>query len=386
MRSYSHLNTAKKIIDTYDGSIPFAVWLKEFFRSDKKFGSRDRKQIGHACYCYFRLGGAFKETEWERKVLKALYLCSDTANSILQELRPEWNETVGLTIEEKIQKLDGTGELEKIFPFSGELSPVIDAKEFNRSFLAQPDLYLRIRPGKKKKVLERLEAAGIEYRLVNEDCIGLSNQSKMDEVLNIDEDVVVQDYNSQKTIEPLEEHVGPESKLSVWDCCAASGGKSILLHDHYAKARLIVSDVRESILVNLKKRFKTAGITEYDSLVRDLSLPGSKVPQNIDVVICDAPCSGSGTWSRTPEQLSYFSKEKIEYYASLQKRIVANAMKALKPGGNLLYITCSVFQKENEEVVEFIESNCPLKLVSLRYLDGYNQKADTLFAALFSAL
>ena len=386
MRSYSHLNTAKKIIDTYDGSIPFAVWLKEFFRSDKKFGSRDRKQIGHACYCYFRLGAAFKETEWEKRVLIALYLCSDTANSILQELRPEWNETVGLTIEEKIQKLDGTGELEKIFPFSGELSSVIDVKEFNRSFLAQPDLYLRIRPGKKKKVLERLEAAGIEYRLVNEDCIGLSNQSKMDEVLNIDEDVVVQDYNSQKTIEPLEEHVGPESKLSVWDCCAASGGKSILLHDHYAKARLIVSDVRESILVNLKKRFKTAGITEYDSFVGDLSLPGSKVPKNTDVVICDAPCSGSGTWSRTPEQLSYFTKEKIEYYASLQKRIVANAMKALKSGGYFLYITCSVFQKENEEVVEFIESNCPLKLVSLRYLDGYNQKADTLFAALFSAL
>jgi 16S rRNA (cytosine967-C5)-methyltransferase len=61
-------------------------------------------------------------------------------------------------------------------------------------------------------------------------------------------------------------------------------------------------------------------------------------------------------------------------------------MKALKSGGYFLYITCSVFQKENEEIVEFIESNCPLKLVSLRYLDGYNQKADTLFAALFSAL
>ena len=386
MRSHSHLNTTKKIIQAYDGGVPFAAWLKEFFRSDKKFGSKDRKQIAHACYCYFRLGRAFEDKDWQERILIALYLCSNSHNQILEEQRPGGNETVNVTLREKIHKLGVESEVEKIFPYPDQLSKEIDLINFNQSFLIQPDLYLRIRPGKKSIVLRQLESAGLEFVLTGDDCLQLSNQSKIDEVLDIDGDVVVQDYNSQKTIDLLKEHLSSDTKFSAWDCCAASGGKSILLHDNYPNSRLIVSDVRESILANLKKRFNRAGIDDYNSFVADVSLPSSKIPKNIDVVICDAPCSGSGTWSRTPEQLSYFTEEKIDYYAGLQKRIVANARKALKPGGYLLYITCSVFQKENEEVVEFIETNCQMKLVSMRYLEGYDRRADTLFVALFSAL
>ncbi|MGZ3881608.1 MAG: methyltransferase domain-containing protein [Flavisolibacter sp.] len=386
MRSHSHLNTVKKIIDAYDGSVPLAVWLKDFFKSDKKFGSKDRKQIGHACYCYYRLGGAFKEVDFEERILIALYLCSNAPVLILQELRPQWNESINLPTDEKFKSLNSENELARIFPFLEELSEEIDAKEFNRSFLVQPDLYLRIRPGKKNKVLGRLQAASIEYALEDEDCIRLSNQSKMDEVLDIDGDVVVQDYNSQKTIDLLKEHVAPESTLSVWDCCAASGGKSILLKDVFPGAQLTVSDIRESILANLKKRFQRAGIKSYEYFVADISSSRFSIDKKFDVVICDAPCSGSGTWSRTPEQLYYFKKEKIDYYADLQKRIVASAIKALKPGGYLLYITCSVFKKENEEVVDFIKNSHPVKLVSMQYLKGYDIKADTLFAALISVL
>ncbi|MGZ3852850.1 MAG: methyltransferase domain-containing protein, partial [Flavisolibacter sp.] len=291
-----------------------------------------------------------------------------------------------LPTDEKFKSLNGENELARIFPFLEELGEEIDAKEFNRSFLVQPDLYLRIRPGKKNKVLGQLQAASIEYALEDEDCIRLSNQSKMDEVLDIDGDVVVQDYNSQKTIDLLKEHVAPESTLSVWDCCAASGGKSILLKDVFPGAQLTVSDVRESILANLKKRFQRAGIKSYDYFVADISSSRFSIDKKFDVVICDAPCSGSGTWSRTPEQLYYFKKEKIDYYADLQKRIVASAIKALKPGGYLLYITCSVFKKENEEVVDFIKNSHPVKLVSMQYLKGYDIKADTLFAALISVL
>ncbi|HYK56845.1 MAG TPA: Fmu (Sun) domain-containing protein, partial [Flavisolibacter sp.] len=102
-----------------------------------------------------------------------------------------------------------------------------------------------------------------------------------------------------------------------------------------------------------------------------------------DLVICDAPCSGSGTWSRTPEQLKFFKKEKIEQYAQLQKSIALNAAKSVKLQGYFLYITCSVFKKENEEVVAFIKANTPLQLVSSKYFMGYDRRADTLFAALF---
>ncbi|MDQ6904312.1 MAG: Fmu (Sun) domain-containing protein, partial [Bacteroidota bacterium] len=95
------------------------------------------------------------------------------------------------------------------------------------------------------------------------------------------------------------------------------------------------------------------------------------------------PCTGSGTWARTPEQLSFFHKKEIDKYVLLQRNIIKNAVPQLKKNAHLLYITCSVFKKENEENVSFIEKNLRLKLVKMNYLKGYKMQADTLFAALF---
>ena len=111
------------------------------------------------------------------------------------------------------------------------------------------------------------------------------------------------------------------------------------------------------------------------------SIPNFKA-QIFDLIICDAPCSGSGTWGRTPEQLSYFDESRVDYYAALQKKIVSNTIAYLKPGGYFLYITCSVFKKENEEVVEVVEKDFGLYAVRVEVLKGYDKKADTLFAAL----
>lgn len=387
MRSYSHINTAKKIIDAYDGNVPLAAWLKQFFKADKKFGSKDRKQIGHLCYCYYRLGNAFQKTDWEERMLTALFLCSSEPNKVLEELRPEWNEKVVLSPDEKILQLFFSEEVKNIFPFNEELSSEIDQYAFNRSFLIQPGLFLRVRPGKKEKIVTALQTASIEFSSGN-DCIQLPNQTKVPEIIHLDGDAVVQDQNSQKVLDALKHSTFniQHSKLSAWDCCAASGGKSILFHDLFPNAHLTVSDVRESILINLHKRFKSAGIKNYDHFVADVASENFSIKQKFDVVICDAPCSGSGTWARTPEQLAFFKKEKISHYSNLQKTIALNAAKAVKEKGFFIYITCSVFKGENEDVVEFIRENASLQLQTVHYLKGYDKKADTLFAALFSSL
>ena len=253
--------------------------------------------------------------------------------------------------------------------------------------MQQPLLYLRIRPGKKKAVSSKLENASIAFDFIGDDCIALANSSKIDEVIELNKEAVVQDYNSQRIGELFQsvKHQTSNSKLSVWDCCAASGGKSILAYDILPNILLTVSDVRESILRNLKKRFGQAGISNYKSFVADLSAhsPLTTHHSPFDFIICDAPCSGSGTWSRTPEQLHFFKKEKIDQYAQLQKKITVNAAQHLKEKGYFVYITCSVFKKENEEVVGFIQKNTRLQLVNAQYFKGYNEKADTLFAALF---
>jgi 16S rRNA (cytosine967-C5)-methyltransferase len=399
MHSYSYLNTAKSIIHSYDGMIPLASWLKQFFKADKKFGSKDRKEISHTCYCFYRLGNAFQHLTIEERFLLALFLCSIAPSKILQELKPEWNEKLTLEPDEKINFLSAYDEIKNIFSFSNELSEEIETAPFTESFLIQPDLFLRIRPGKKNKVLQQLQSTSVQFSLVKDDCIELNNQSKIDAILNLDEDAVVQDYNSQQTLELFRNHKlqttfgrrrlaagAANYKLSLWDCCAASGGKSILAYDYLSNIHLTVSDVRESILINLQKRFQKAGIKNYDHFIADVSSSSFTINKKFDLVICDAPCSGSGTWSRTPEQLIFFKKEKIEYYANLQKKIISNATKAVKKEGCFLYITCSVFKKENEEVVEFIQQNTSLQLNSMCYWKGYDRKADTLFAALFTAI
>ena len=101
------------------------------------------------------------------------------------------------------------------------------------------------------------------------------------------------------------------------------------------------------------------------------------------IVVCDAPCTGSGTWGRTPEQLYFFKKETIQLYAERQKKIVATAIPHLASGGLFFYITCSVFKAENEEVAAFIQSQFGLEQVHLELLKGWDKQADSMFVAVF---
>ena len=367
--------------------MPLAAWLKGFFSAHKKYGSRDRKQVAHLCYSYYRLGHAFGDLPVEERILVALFLASDAANPYLEALKPEWVERVGDSLQEKLAYLGRNQEWQHIFPWQNELSEQIAAFPFSASFLQQPHLYLRLRPGKEKPVLQKLQATGITPIEANSRSIALPNSTRIEEIIQLDSDAVVQDLNSQQVLDPLRAVIDDKVKrLTVWDACAASGGKSLLAYDLFRNIDLTVSDVRTSILHNLQARFQRAGIVNYKSFVADVSSPGFSAKSQYDVVICDAPCSGAGTWSRTPEQLYFFQPEKIDYYADLQKRIARNASRAVKKGGYFVYITCSVFQKENEEVAQYLKENAGLRLESLHYFKGYASKADTLCAALFRAL
>ena len=149
-----------------------------------------------------------------------------------------------------------------------------------------------------------------------------------------------------------------------------------------------MSDIRPSILTNLKQRFEQAGISKYNSFVANLAGDGAKFPvskQDFDVLVLDAPCSGSGTWSRTPEALYFFEEQMIDNYSSLQKKILRNVVPALKKRGRLIYITCSVFRKENESVIEFIRNDLALETLETAFIKGYDQKADSMFVGSFRA-
>lgn len=377
----SYLRTCELILKNYNGKIPFAAWLKDFFRQDKKYGSRDRRTISHFCYSFFRLGKAFESQDIPSKITHAIFLSTKEPSHFLENFAPALNGFVSESIEKKLEIIDAPeGEWKNIFPDLDEVSSEINPFAFTVSHLAQPDLFLRVRPGKENKVQQKLQQAGIPFETCDAGCLSLPNGAPVDAVLDLDSDAVVQDRNSQHTLDLLLPHIKKGDR--VWDCCAASGGKSILLYDK-ATVDITVSDKRTSILANLERRFAKAGIKNYRSFVTDLGGAYAAVADHFDVIICDAPCSGSGTWGRTPEQLRLFTADKIETYSALQKKIAGNAFERLKPAGYFLYITCSVFEKENEGTVKWLEENTPMKLQSMQYLKGYEQHSDTLFTALF---
>ena len=383
-RFFSWLNTSQELVSRYGGEEPFASYIKKHFAQHKKYGSKDRKIISQLCYGYFRLGNAFDNQPVEDRILLGLFLCTNTSSDLLQEFRPSWNENISLTVSQKFAYLNANDEFQKVFPLHDELSNAVNREAYQYSMLEQPLLFLRVRPGKLRIVEQKLKQVNIQFDKIGDSCLAMVNSSNVDGIIKLNQEAVIQDLNSQKVLDILPEDFQGFNDLHVWDCCAASGGKSILLKDKVPAAQLTVSDIRVSILKNLQQRFRLAGIHSYQSFVADLSSPTFSCDQLFDLIICDAPCSGSGTWGRTPEQLRFFNLEKINHYTHLQKNISLNASKSLKKGGFFLYITCSVFEKENEGIVNYLLEKSSLRLVSYQYYTGFDKKADTLFAALFT--
>lgn len=392
-RFHSYINTAGQLLRDYHGEGPFSLFLKAYFRNHKKHGGSDRKLITRLCYGFFRGGFVFDAFPLERQLLAGYYLQAGGPDALLEALCPDW--IWQPEFQARISQVSPgmhVGEFyEKLVPFSTHLSTGIHAVSYAQSLLVQPGFFLRIRPGREEQVLRQLTHAGIQYRQLGAGCLALDAAAPAEQVLELDRDVVIQDLNSQHTADVFPDF-DPTQEVRVWDCCAASGGKSLLAVDRYPKLRLTVSDIRGSSLHNLSKRLARAGFTRYRKFTADLSIPLSDsnpimadAGSGYDLVIADLPCSGSGTWGHTPEQRYYFREAKIPEYARRQQQILDQVMPRVRKGGYLLYITCSVFQEENEQQVHYITTRSSLALQRMELLKGFPFGADTLFTSLFKA-
>ncbi len=383
-----YLQYAEGIITSYKGNEPLHLFLKKYFSSNKKHGSRDRKIITSLCFDYFRLGhGVSHHTGLRERLVLSTFLCETKPPLLPGTFGFLKNTSTQSSLLEKLILAEKEFDTGKIFLFPEELSDQVNREQFSLSFLVQPKLFIRVRRGFTHVVLSKLRSAGFRFEELDKECLAFANNEKVSSVIEVDKEAVIQDYNSQKTIDLLQQEMkSRQPGLSIWDCCAGSGGKSILAYDIFPNVRLTVSDKRSYILENLKLRFDKAGITDYETVLIDLQFPSlvtSLIHGPFNVIIADVPCTGSGTWSRTPEQLTFFHKKDIDAYAMLQRKIIENAIPYLEEKGYLLYITCSVFKKENEENVAFIQQKFELILLGTEYLKGYQMQADTMFVALF---
>lgn len=365
----------------YSHQYPLARYLKEFFKANKQMGSKDRKFLSSLMYAYFRMGDALKELDTNERVIIAAYLVHEIDINFIKHFNSQLAELDSDDLDTRIanvKKLYPAFELNDVFPLANEISSEIDREAFIKSHFIQPDLFLRALNNKHEKLVNYLNGLNIAFEKEAR-TIRIKNATKVEEPQEYLFEV--QDKSSQAMIN----YFDPKPNEYWWDACAASGGKSLLLKEVEPDCYLMCSDVRETILKNLDERFQRAGIQKYKRRVIDLTAEiHSFEPETFDGIVLDAPCSGSGTWSRTPERVAEVNAEKVQYFADLQFNIADNAIQFLKKGKKFIYITCSVFAKENEEVVARLVSAHSLKVLSQDYVKGFGERADTMFVSVLT--
>lgn len=173
---------------------------------------------------------------------------------------------------------------------------------------------------------------------------------------------VVQDESSMLPVAVA----GIKEGEKVLDLCAAPGGKSFHAAEYVGKnGKVIARDLTEykiDILLENNDRINYPWIEmeQWDATVFDASLENT-----MDVVLADLPCSGLGIIGRKNDIKYHVTKEQIEELIQLQRKILSLAWKYVKPGGHLIFSTCTVNRKENEEAVQWLIDNTPLRPVSI---------------------
>lgn len=173
--------------------------------------------------------------------------------------------------------------------------------------------------------------------------------------------VEIQDAGSQIIAEACEARAG----MTVLDLCAGAGGKTLALAaDMGGEGRLIAADSVRDRLARLVPRAARAGCS---GMIETLLLDPGREARSLahlegqcDVVLIDAPCSGSGTWRRNPEARWRLTPDRLDRIVALQARLLAVAAPLVKPGGRLVYAVCSLIDREGRDQVQQFVRLAPL--------------------------
>lgn len=189
----------------------------------------------------------------------------------------------------------------------------------------------------------------------------------------------VQDASSQKVAAFLNVQPG----MHVIDACAGAGGKTLHLSSlMQSKGRIISMDTEAWKLDELKKRAKRAGAQNIETRVID-NKTISKLKNSADRVLLDVPCSGLGVIKRNPDAKWKLKPEFINNIIQTQQHILAEYSQMVKPGGYLVYATCSILPSENNQQVElFLKNNTSFELLKQEIVSPFSSGFDGFFMAL----
>ena len=342
---------------------PADAILRRFFRENPMLGAQDRAFIAETVFGILR-HRFFLESLAELTTPRSLVLAylikfqgmnlrelasliSETETKWLSEIKAIKLDSLPLAIQAEFPEW----LVEKLKHFMSDT----DILNLGLSLQKSAPLDLRVNTflAKRSQVLEILNQEGIEAQETPYSPCGIRLTGKPAinrHALFLSGKIEVQDEGSQL----LGYLLAPKRGEMVVDFCAGAGGKSLLLGALMnSRGRLYAFDVSEKRLSNMKPRFKRSGLSNLHAqrITHENDIKVKRLTGKIDRVLVDAPCSGLGTLRRNPDLKWRQSPQSIEELKTKQAAILSAAAGLLKPGGRLVYATCSFLPEENQAII-----------------------------------
>ncbi len=371
--------------------------IEKALKRDKRWGSRDRSFIAETTYDIVRWKRLYSEiaevkAPYSRENLFRIFAVWATLKGIAL---PDWKQIEPTPTRRIKGKFD---ELSKIRKYRESIPDWMDemgVKELGEKTWEKEIHALNeqapvvLRTNTLKTTRDNLRRALKDEGITTEPVKGYPDALQLEERSNVFQTEAfknglfeVQDANSQLVAKFLEVEPG----MRVVDTCAGAGGKTLHLAALMEnKGQIIATDIYENKLKELKRRAKRAGAHNIDPRAIDSTKVVKKLYGTADRVLIDAPCSGLGVLSRNPDAKWKLQPEFIETIKLTQEQILDQYSRILKPGGKMVYATCSVLPSENQEQVEkFLsrEAGKNFKLIKDQKILSSNSGYDGFYMAL----
>ena len=347
MRPAARLQSAIELLDAIiiaarDNGPSADQLAKRFFAERRYAGSKDRRAVRDLAWAAIRRFGERPDNA------RAAFLALADADNELAVLF-DGSDYGPPAIGENERRAAGALLPEWILPHFAEL---VDVAE-RAALLERAPLYLRSNALKASRDAVLTEFADAEILPQSPYALRLPTGQAIDGHPAVqDGRVEIQDLGSQLIIDACAVKPG----MTVLDLCAGAGGKTLGLAAYMeGKGRLIASDTNRARLDQLKPRANRAGALEIETLLLN---PGREramladVAQACDVVLVDAPCSGSGTWRRNPETRWRLTPARLKQVIDAQANLLSIAADMVAPGGHLVYAVCSLLEQEGRGQME----------------------------------
>ncbi|AWW30777.1 RNA methyltransferase [Echinicola strongylocentroti] len=363
MRLYS--NTVKGVVSAieeifYDQQYADKV-IERTLKSNKKWGARDRGFIAESVYEMVRWWRLINEVSPSED----LYHLFGTYWLLQGNILPPWHEFEGVkvdTVKRKYEALTSRATLQSIPDWLDQMgAELLDDKwddEIN-ALNEQAQVVLRVNTLKttREALMNQLQEDGVETYAPKgyPDALVLAKRQNIFRNPAFKEGLYeIQDASSQLVAYAL----GVEPGMRVIDACAGSGGKSLHLATLMGdKGRVLSMDIESWKLKNTKLRARRNGISIIETRTIEDNKTIKRLKESADRLLLDVPCSGLGVLRRNPDTKWKLSPESISNVQTIQQDILQNYCSMVKPGGIMVYATCSILPTENQHQVEkFLQS------------------------------